>query len=275
MAASDWISVGALGAAFERESYILPATTGLVGQRLQLHFENGWGVEYRFTSGSRLERTVRDGHQGRELPEGGAATYSATEIRPNFFFVSLVEPQRRACTSTLLLDLALGICTLVRGQLPTRQQASQPFFERIAEREELTAVGVEIIAGAINAPFVAATARHVATADLVGNRVEYTYSVTERYEHIYLNEKLYTWHCLEGSERGLADTDHCHYLKLGPDLYLFVWREKIVPTLGIVIVDLRQMKTTGRIAGYEGFDFGAIASFPVGARVRFLSGSAR
>jgi hypothetical protein len=272
MTASDWISVGALGAAFERESYSLPATNGLVGQRLQLHFENGWLVEYRFITGSRLERTVRDAHQEREVPDGDAASYSATEIRPHFFFVSLVEPQRRAGTSALLLDLASGVCTLVRGRLPTREQASQPFFQRIAEREELTAVDVELIAGAINAPFVATTARHDATTDLVGKRVEYTYSATERYEHIYLNEKLYTWHCLEGSERGLADTDRCHYLKLGPDLYLFVWREKIVPTLGIVIVDLRQMKTTGRIAGYEGFDFGAIASFPVGARVRLLNG---
>jgi hypothetical protein len=275
MAASDWISVGALGAAFERESFILPETTGLTGRSLQLHFENGWLIEYRFPTASRLERTVRDTGRTHELPDSGAATYSATEIRTNLYVVSFVEPQRRAGTSTLVLDLAAGVCSHVRGQLPAREEARKPFFERIAEREELTGVSAEFIAGSINVPFVATMPRHGATTELVGKRVEYTYSATERYEHIYLNEKLYTWHCLAGSERGLADTDRCHYLKLAPELYLFVWREKIVPTLGAVVVDLQQMKTTGRIVGYEGFDFGAVASFPVGARVRVLSGGGR
>jgi hypothetical protein len=187
--------------------------------------------------------------------------------------VSFIEPQRRASTSALLLDLSNGMCTVVRGQLPTREEASKPFFQRIADGEELTGVSAELIAATIGAPCDAKAARHAPTSDLVGKRVEYTYSATERYEHIYLNERLYTWHCLAGSEQGLADTDRCHYLKLAPELYLFVWREKIVPTLGIVVVDLQQMKTTGRIMGYESFDVGAITSFPVGARVRILSGA--
>jgi hypothetical protein len=269
--ASEWISVGALGAAFERDSFILPESAGLAGRRLQLHFENGWQVEYRFSDGSRLQRTVRDTGRADEPPADAPKTYSATEIRPNIYLVSLIEPQLR--TATLLLDLTAGVCTLVLGQLPTREQASKPLFERIADQEELTGVGVEIIAGSIDAPFHAATVRHSPTTDLVGKRVEYTYSATERYEHIYLNRKFYTWHCLAGSERGLADTDRCHYYKLAPELYLFVWREKIVPTLGIVVVDLRQMKTTGRIVGYEDFEFGALTSFPVGARARLLSGA--
>jgi len=104
----------------------------------------------------------------------------------------------------------------------------------------------------------------------VGQRIEYTYSPTERYEHVYLNDRLYTWHCLAGSEKGLADTDRCHYLRLAPLLYLFVWREKLVPTLGVVVVDLEQMKTTGKIFGYRGFAAGTLVNFPVGARARRL-----
>jgi hypothetical protein len=275
MAGSEWISVGALGAAFGPDSNVLPDSTGLVGRSLQIHFDNGWLVEYRFADATRLERTVRDSGGNVDAPDGGAATYSATEIRPGIYFVTMVEPQRRATLSTLVIDLAAGVCTLIRGQLPTRQRASKPFHELIAERQELTGVGVELIAGSIDIPFAARAVGHGATRDLIGKRVEYTYSATERYEHIYLNEKFYTWHCLAGSERGLADTDRCHYLKLGPELYLFVWREKIVPTLGIVVVDLQQLKTTGRIMGYEGFDFGAVSTFAVGARVRVLNSSSR
>jgi hypothetical protein len=270
--AAAWISVGALGAAFERDANTLPPSPGLAGRRFQLHFENGWLVEYRFASASRLDRVVRDRGRSASL-SGGTATYSATEIRPGFFFLSLLEPEQRASASTLLLDVGRGVCTLVASQLPTREQIRKPLLQRIADREELTAVAAGFHAGAIDAPFLPTTPRHLESGDLIGKRIEYTYSASERYEHIYLNDHFYTWHCLAGSERGLADTDRCHYRKLADQLYLFVWREKIVPTLGVVVIDFGQMKTTGRIVGYEDFESGAVTSFPVGARVRLLGSS--
>jgi hypothetical protein len=137
-------------------------------------------------------------------------------------------------------------------------------------------VVAEFAAAAVDAPFTAATPRHAATDDLVGRRVEYTYSATERYEHVYLNEDFYTWHCLLGAEKGLADTDRCHYFKLRDDLYFFVWREKIVPTLGAVIVDFQAMRTMGKIFGHaasgvEQAPTGGVADFPVGAHARLLN----
>jgi hypothetical protein len=236
-----------------------------------VHFENGCVVEYCFRSATSLERVVLRCIEGASI-EGGDTQYSATSIRTDFYLVNWRERGRSASASTLLLDMKAGICTLVHGSLPTRLEVGKSLMARAAAREELTGVNVQFWAGCIGAAFSGKTARHSTTTDLVGMRVEYTYSATERYEHIYLNDHLYTWHCLDGSERGLADTDRCHYLKLGPQLFLFVWREKIVPTLGVVVVDLRQRKTTGCIVGYESFDFGAITSFPVGARVRVLDG---
>ena len=63
----------------------------------------------------------------------------------------------------------------------------------------------------------------------------------------------------------MADTDLCHYFKIAENLYWFVWREKLVPTLGVVIVNLEEMKTTGKIFGYESDDFNKRINFPVGA----------
>ncbi|SPX56212.1 MoaF protein [Klebsiella pneumoniae] len=60
------------------------------------------------------------------------------------------------------------------------------------------------------------------TTALVGMRNQYTYSPTERYEHIYLNDNFYAWQCLDGVEKGLADVDRCHYVQVAEDLYLFV-----------------------------------------------------
>jgi hypothetical protein len=109
------------------------------------------------------------------------------------------------------------------------------------------------------------------TTELVGKRIRYRYSTTELYEHIYLNPSFYSWHCLSGVEAGLCDTDFCHYIKLREELYLFVWQEKIVPTLGVVTIDLVRGKTDGKIFGYAGYDFGARSNFPVGAFVEFVN----
>lgn len=54
-------------------------------------------------------------------------------------------------------------------------------------------------------------------------------------------------------------------------LYLFVWREKIVPTLGVVMIDLERMKTDGKIFGYHGSRFDAQSNFPVGALAQVLN----
>jgi MoaF C-terminal domain len=82
---------------------------------------------------------------------------------------------------------------------------------------------------------------------------------------------FYTWHCIKGSEAGLGDTDRCHYIKIAQDLYLFVWREKIGPTLGVILIDMNRLKTDGKIFGYNGFDFSSHTNFPVGALTEVIN----
>jgi hypothetical protein len=137
--------------------------------------------------------------------------------------------------------------------------------------EELTAVHCRFAHGCIDQPVTANSALHHSTDELIGLRNQYRYSPTECYEHIYLNSHFYTWQCLQGVEQGLADVDRCHYFKLAEQLYLFVWREKIVPTLGVVLIDLQQLKTDGKIFGYQGNDFTALSNFPVGAIAQILN----
>ncbi|HJU49405.1 MAG TPA: MoaF C-terminal domain-containing protein, partial [Pseudogulbenkiania sp.] len=77
--------------------------------------------------------------------------------------------------------------------------------------------------------------------------------------------------CLDGVEKGLADVDRCHYFKIDRNLYLFVWREKIIPTLGVVMIDLDHLKTDGKILGYQGSNFTELSNFPVGALAQVLN----
>ncbi len=276
-----WISVGELAHAFSPEAYAPHSTSALAGRTIRLHLETGAVREYRFESETELTWAVlpagatglggSTGSKEDAPAETAAESYFAIEVRAGFFFVDHVCSSERATSVSLLLDFEAGSATVVTGRLPDEARSRLPLEERIARGEELTAVDVELTAAAIDASFTSQTLRHEPTSDLVGKRVEYTYSPTEQYEHIYLNDRFYTWHCLRGVEKGLADTDRCHYLSLAEDLYLFVWREKIVPTLGVVVVDFQQLRTAGKIFGYRDDDAQGLADFPVGAKARVLN----
>ncbi len=269
-APDNWVSVGALAEAFAPGSHAPVATSALEGQVLALFLEDGTAYEYRFLEEGRLEWEVREGSaQGKRGVETGAVF----SVRESIYLIDYLRSDDPTISVTTVADLDRGAATVVRGRLP-RPGAVGSLAERAAAGLELTPVAVEFLSAAVGAPFTSETNRHLPTLDLVGRRVEYTYSPNERYEHIYLNERFYTWHCLEGIEKGLADTDRCHYFKVADDLYLFVWREKIIPTLGLVMIDLRAMRTMGKIFGYQGSEReGDLrpVNFPVGARARLLN----
>jgi hypothetical protein len=263
-----WIPVGALAEGFAPEANTLPASAELAGKTFDLHFDNGWVIEHRFTSPRELVWTIK---AGPDQDQQATESYLATSLRDGFYFVDFIKSGERATSVSLVFDLERGIFTAVIGQLPTEAEAKRDPLSRVAGNDELTPVTALFAHGTIDQPFTASGPSHGKTDELIGKRVLYTYSTSEVYEHIYLNQGLYTWHCINGVEKGLADTDACQYHKVDDQLYLFVWREKIIPTLGIIMIDLRRAKTTGKIMGYEGQDFGKLSNFQVGAIARVLN----
>jgi len=263
-----FIPVGALADGFAPDSHILPASPVLQGQQLVLHFADG----------SRASLQVGAQHCQLEALEHGTAAgftgqghYRASSLRPGIVLLDFLPEQAHGHSLSLVLDLSHGLFTAVAGQLPQAEEVARSLFSRVLSGEELTAVQCRFAHGCINQPVVADSPLHHASEELIGLRNQYRYSPTECYEHIYLNSHFYTWQCLQGVEQGLADVDRCHYFKLAEQLYLFVWREKIVPTLGVVLIDLQQLKTDGKIFGYQGNDFTALSNFPVGAKAQILN----
>lgn len=265
---SRWIAVGELAQAFSPDNYAPSPSEDLIGRQVELHMDNGQVFLYRFEARDRLFWSLST-MTGR--PQETAEAYGAVQIRSGIYLVDFVRQRERTAKTVLVLDLAQGIATSLAAKLPEKGEARLTLKERIEQGKELTAASATVLSGAINEPFSATTARHFPTDELIGKRIEYTYSPTEQYEHIYLNENFYTWHCLRGQEKGLADTDRCHYYKLAEKLYLFVWREKIIPTIGAVVVDLEALRTAGNIFGYVGSDYKVATNFPVGAHARLLS----
>ena len=246
----------------------LPPADELAGSSLTLHVEDGRVLRLAFSAGGGLSWLVENG------PGAGARGEERcliTRPRDGVYVVDYVASTRLATSVTVVLDLRRQAATLVAGTLPTAEEAEQGAFALATAGAELTLVRCEILRAAVDRPFVAEDHPHVPTTELVGKRVQYVYSATEKYEHIYLNENLYTWQCLEGSEKGLADTDRCHYRSVGDELYLFVWREKVIPTLGVVMVDWREKRSHGKLFGYESSDFGALSNTPIASVATLLN----
>ncbi|RDU98811.1 molybdenum cofactor biosynthesis F family protein [Trinickia dinghuensis] len=261
---TNWISVGDLGKSFAESSNALRPVADLAGHSYDIDF--GFNVvTHAFIDDKTLTWTVKG------TGESGTDAYQATSPRPGIYFVDFIKSSVRATSVSLVLDLQPGIATVVIGTLPDEASASIPAIERVRRNRELTAVDAQIFPGVIDGRFDAESPTHEATAELVGKRVQYRYNPHECYEHVYLNEEMYVWHCVSGIEKGLADADRCHYRKIRDGLYLFVWREKTVPTLGVIMIDLDAGKTTGKILGYAGDDFGELANFPVGAYATVLN----
>ncbi|WP_051208008.1 MoaF C-terminal domain-containing protein [Propionicicella superfundia] len=120
----------------------------------------------------------------------------------------------------------------------------------------------------------------VPTEDLVGRRVLWRYSAQHVYEHYYLNDLWYTWHCVTGPEGGQADTDEQTTYRLRPGIYVFAWREKVIPCASVTVADHRDalaLRSHGVLFGLNEdetrlshFTFGAHGSLvgisdPVGA----------
>ena len=261
-----FIQVGELVKGISEDT--LPADPRLTGSELTLNAANGSVVRLAFIAPDRL---VWNALEGPGAGDHGEETVVVTRPREEVAVVDYVAATRRATSVTIVLDLARGAATTVTGTLPTAEQVAKGAFALATDAEELTLVETTITPSVIDGPFMAGEHPHAITAELVGKRVQYAYSQTEAYEHVYLNENLYTWHCLRGSERGLADTDRCHYRKIGDELYLFVWREKIIPTLGVVLVDWRSKRSNGKLFGYEGSDFRELSTTPIASRATLLN----
>lgn len=257
---SAWISVGDLESGFAPGSYALPQASELNNKELLLNFGPETSIKYSFG----------DEYINWDGPTGGKALYRATSLRPKIFFVDFISKEPAEST-TLVLDLEKMSFTAVVGTLPSQEEINESIYHRALSGKDLTAVKAEFFHGTVDRPYVQDSQLHSRTTELIGSRNRYRYSDSEMYEHIYLNSNFYTWQCLSGAEKGLCDTDKCHYFKISDELYLFVWQEKIVPTLGVVTIDLRQHRSDGKICGYENNSLDKLSNFRMASYCKVLN----
>ena len=262
---TDWL---ALMLALEKleegfNEYRLPLTGALAGKKFELLLEeDNTTLLIHFKTASQLEWG-----KGNESPK--VERYEAIAVRPDIFFVDWVYGEDSKQSMSLVLDLVAHEVTLLWSKLPNREEAQASLLERIKKYNELSAVKVRIRHGGINSARVRKS--HHRTKELIGKRLKHTYSSQHAFEHIYLNENMFCWQSLAGPDQGLADTEPCDYIKIGEELYLFSWRERLVPWVGIVVIDLLNNRTTGKVFYGDLINPDKITNYTVGAEVEFLN----
>lgn len=243
-----WLPLDGLAPGFDEHR--LPATDVLAGREVPLAFDGGATVRYRFADDGALDWNAADGGSGREA-------YTAIEVADGVVLVDLVRSGDQRESVTLVLDLDARRATAVTSRLGPH----------VAGRAAVTQAFRPAVIGDAAAPGPGPA--HERSLDLVGRRVLYTYSSRHAYEHVYLDGHWFTWHCLAGPERGQADTDACSTYRIGDDLYLFAWREKVIPCAAVVVVDLHRLRSTGKLFGATGDGAGTV-NFTFGARATEL-----
>lgn len=222
---SQWPTLHELCDGFS--AHLLPDSTKLSTRCFEFVFADGCHIEHKFVDTEEIVWTITQGSEHMGL--SGRARYRAFEVRRNIFFVDFYKSAYEEQVSFVLnvssgqVVVAISGFEDVNGMRRTRTTFSHAHisdFEGVSPYEP--------------------------TEELVGKHIVYRYTGDDVYEHVYLNKGTFTWHCLSGTEAGLADTEPCKVLKLDEKLYLLFWTEKIMPVESVVVVDLKQMRSTGR-----------------------------
>jgi hypothetical protein len=265
--AKKWVDLEEWGKGMDE--FKLPSSDELAGKELTLSFnDSDQVIKCVFYDSKNLAWGV---HESLEKRPFKTETYEAICVAPEIYFVDFVKGRKGNVSISMALDLRTRKATVFTAIVPERRKIKYSFVDRLGQGVDLSTIDVKIQHAMINpSSSDEPVSVHERTSDLVGKRIKYTYGRDHVYEHIYLNDRFYTWHCLVGAETGLADTEFCDYFRIVPDIYLFSWREKIMPTFGLVLINLKEMRSNGKTFGLD-IASGKYMNFTMGALAEFLN----
>lgn len=230
----------------------LPGTDALVGRTLTLHLPNGV-MSLQATSRHELRWQDAGALPGGTGPGSGVDWYEAIEVQAGIYFLDITFASRPTEALTVVLSLTTLRVLAVHSRIRTPEEAgAQP---RVAQDFLPGTLGDDpaLARGEVPAP----------TRDLIGLRTFQTYSPAHTYEHTYLSSQRYAWQCLVGVQRGHGDVDLASYWRFAEGLYVFSFREFLIPVASVFLFDFQRMRSTGKFLGLTGD--GAVANSPAGA----------
>ncbi|MCG2575117.1 molybdenum cofactor biosynthesis F family protein [Acinetobacter sp. ME22] len=226
----QWPSVSKMLDGFGEQT--LPPSSALAGTSLSLTSTDGKTIDYNFISPNQLTWATNS----ETMPKEGCATYKAIEARKNIFLIDFIIGEGKQTQNvTFVLNKDTGIATSGISSFLSKDSKTRSTTEFMS----------------LHTPEGKNTPVHQRSTGLVGKRIFYRYSDVEAYEHIYLSPGTFTWHCIRGGEQGLADTERCMTFDVAEDLYLFFWTERVMTVEAVLLIDLREQRSIGRMVCWD------------------------
>lgn len=220
----EWPTLEEMADGFEGHKH--PTTDFLAGKAVNIRFENGWLIEHRFESATSLTWTILEG-EGTGLTS--TEIYETIEVRKGIFFVEFLKPVHQESVTLIWKYESGDILAAVSS-----------FYDRAGEKRTQTGFASAVVDGKPGGAPIKKS------SSMTGKRVLYRYSKDDWYEHVYFGSETMAWSCVNGAEKGLADVEKCAYYDVADDLYVLFWTETIMPVESVIVVDLKQMRSTGR-----------------------------
>lgn len=253
---STWLPLDGLAPGFDASK--APLSNALDGRTITLVDDRGTRIRHTFGPGTVSWDYSPDAGDDTEA-RADTDECEVIEVDDDLYYAQFPHRYLPNEAVTLILDLRSG------HALAVVQILGEKTRERVAVQHVFAPSRIEEIEQRGEAP--------APTTELIGRRVLWVYSSVHAYEHVYLSPHWYTWQCLAGPEQGLADTDENSVWRIRPGIYVFAWREKVIPCGSVTIADHRDQKSLrahGVLFG-EGEDGAAPTHFTFGAHGRLLS----
>ena len=229
----------------------LPNTADWSGKNLDIKLENDAVLSLSF-GGETAKWSLGEEAGG----ETGEDPYEEVFIARDIYFIDIFFAVKGNESLSLVFNSKTGRVITVRTTILDRLPSGG------------TRVAQEFLTGTIEG--VMPTGEPPApTRDLIGYRSINTYSSNHTYEHFYINSKRYAWQCLEGVQKGQGDMDYATYYKLEENMYLFCFREKIIPVASVFFFDFNKGTNTGKFLGLT--SEGKVCNAGTGAFIQKMS----
>jgi hypothetical protein len=191
----------------------------------------------------------------REDGSSGTDWYEVVEVRPDVHYLTITDSAAPLRATVLIVHRGTGRTLTITSTIAEEPTPGQP---RVSQLFRPGVIEGEVFTGDPPAP----------SRDLIGLRALYRYSPNHLYEHVYLSSERYAWQCLVGEQRGHGDVDLATTWKLDDNMYVFTFREFLIPVAATWLYDMEALRTTGTFVGLGADDTVRVA--PGGAHMTLL-----
>lgn len=209
----------------------LAQTDALAGSRHEITLDDGHHLALDFSAAQNVSWAMTGPH----LSGAGSVVYDGVAIAEGAFWVDIAPAFTPTQSLTVVFHPTRGWALVVHSVI---QDADFTTETRVTQTFHPGFVGEQ-----------SSCVRPHETRDLIGKRTLFRYSSNHLYEHIYLSSRRFVWHNLVGEQRGHAAAELASTWKLEDGVYLFTWREEIIPVGTVFVFDYARGRSTGKFIG--------------------------